>query len=174
MQEIREKLEAVFGEIEKNRMQNVPMCNPALQVKAIGFREWGDYYFGVMLTPWFMNLMLIPRAASQHDHPVPGSKTVHVFPSGCYEFVHAEEEALGHYQVCSLFSPVFEFADQQIAIDTAARVLSDIMDKQNTDNNPTIEEHKQTPLSRRQFLRAMLPRSEEQANGDRNGNCNGN
>lgn len=141
MNEIRQKLETVFRGIEKDRMQDMPMCNPALQVKAIGFDEWGEFYLGVMLTPWFMNLMLLPRNSIPENTFIPGAKQTHVFPSGRYEFVHAEEAALGVYQVCSLFSPVFEFQDQQTAVETGRTILTEVMDD---DNQDTILTHEKT------------------------------
>ena len=42
-------------------MAGVPMLNPALRVQAVGFRHWQSHWLGVLVTPWFMNLMLLPR-----------------------------------------------------------------------------------------------------------------
>lgn len=137
MHELEQKLEQVFSRIEQQRMRDVPVCNPALQVRAVGFREWGEDYLGVMLTPWFMNLMLLPKAPEQLADAVIGSKQLQPFPSGRYEFIVGEEEALGRYRACSLFSPVFEFADQDTALAVAASVLEGLMDSGNQDGVST-------------------------------------
>ena len=41
------------------------MVNPALAVEAVGFRPWGEHWLGILITPWFMNLVLMPRVGAQ-------------------------------------------------------------------------------------------------------------
>jgi hypothetical protein len=41
-------------------MRDLPVYNPALAVAAIGFRALDDHAFGVIVTPWFMNLVRVP------------------------------------------------------------------------------------------------------------------
>lgn len=41
-------------------MRDLPVFNPALDVAAIGFRALDDHAFGVIVTPWFMNLVRLP------------------------------------------------------------------------------------------------------------------
>jgi [NiFe] hydrogenase assembly HybE family chaperone len=48
------------------------------------------------------------------------------FPAGRFEFIHAFEDELGPYRMCSLFSPVLEFADQESAEATAQAVLAEL------------------------------------------------
>lgn len=197
MQAIKQQLESVFRQIEQQRMRDMPMCNPALQVEAIGFREWGEYTLGVMLTPWFMNLMLLPASDATVEALAAsrvGSKQLHLFPSGRYEFVNANEAGLGHYQVCSLFSPLLEFADQQIVVDIARAALDELMQTENRDeisthekviekrwheesatepdavadvaDHKTVDERLESPLSRRDFLRGRRASPEEIGHGD--------
>lgn len=122
-QTIAAKLEAVFGGIRDTRMAGLPVLNEAMPVKAVGFREWGGYWLGVLITPWFMNLMLLPREAGA---PVsrPGEAETHVLPAGRFAFTHGEEEGLGRYQMCSLFSPMFQFEEAEAAIATAEAVMT--------------------------------------------------
>lgn len=166
MQHLEIKLETVFRDIEIHRMQGMPVCNPVLKVKAIGFQQWGEYYFGVMMTPWFMNLMLIPRDPALTIQDSPGSKSRHAFPSGHFEFVHAKEEALGHFQVCSLFSPMFEFADQETAISTALEVIAGIMETQDLGEKEKSHENQENPINRRQFLRTLLTATGDTGDGN--------
>lgn len=122
-----ETFEEAFRELHRGRMRDVPFLNKALQVQAIGFRPYEDEVLGratlgVLLTPWFMNLILVPE---QKPDPVPqvGTKSVLAFPSGRYEFIWNNREETGPYRACSLFSPVTEFASQLQAVEIGVEVL---------------------------------------------------
>ncbi|MCU7925204.1 MAG: [NiFe]-hydrogenase assembly chaperone HybE [Candidatus Thiodiazotropha sp. (ex Dulcina madagascariensis)] len=60
-------------------------------------------------------------------------------PAGPYEFILGEEAGIGRYQMCSLFSPVFEFADQATAVATAEAVMHALMSEENRDTLSTRE-----------------------------------
>lgn len=121
------ELQRVFGEIAVTRMADLPICNPALQVEALGFRRTGDgHWAGAMLTPWAINLLCLPGEAANWPDLKACSKHVWCFPSGDYEFTVAEEERLGNYHLCSLFSPALEFethAQAQLTALAAAHAL---------------------------------------------------
>lgn len=128
------RLEQTFKHILLTRMQGIPVVNPKLQVDARYMVRWDDCFLGILITPWFMNLVLLPAETAKVEAfsalPI-GSKQTHVFPSGPYEFIMGNEEGLGSYQSCSLFSPMFDFSDQQAALDTAAAVLQELMKQEN-------------------------------------------
>jgi [NiFe] hydrogenase assembly HybE family chaperone len=132
-------LEQVFSRIERERMQGLPILNKALQVRAVGFREWQGHCLGVLITPWFMNLMLLPCEGDDWQNLRIGDKQLHQLPSGPYEFILGEETGVGRYQICSLFSPVFEFADQETAEATAEAAMAALMDAENRDTISTHE-----------------------------------
>lgn len=119
-------LEDCFRQIAASRMQGVALLHPAVRVKAIGF-EWleaEEAALGVLVTPWFMNLVLLGlerQAAPSHL----GKSTLHQIGGENLEFMDAYEDAasLGRFRVCSLFSPMFEFAGAAAAEDTARAVL---------------------------------------------------
>lgn len=114
------ELETVFAHIARTRMADVPLCNAALRVEAIGFRPGpGGHWVGVMVTPWAINLLCLPRQAEHWPALPAGAKHDWGFPSGAYEFTVAEESSLGAYHLCSLFSPVLEFASHDQAQLTA-------------------------------------------------------
>lgn len=123
-----------FENIKQTRMQGVPVINSKLEVCAESFIHWSDFYLGVLVTPWFMNLLLAPaneETKNQFAEFKIGQKQTHAFPSGPYEFIVNNEPELGNYQSCSLFSPMFDFADQQAAMDTAKAVLKELMKEEN-------------------------------------------
>jgi [NiFe] hydrogenase assembly HybE family chaperone len=102
-------------------------------VEAVGFRGWEGHSLGVLVTPWFINLMLLPEQDEPAGPYRVGAKTLHRFPSGNYEFILCEEPGLGRYRMCSLFSPVHQFEDQAAAVATARACLEAIMDDDNHD-----------------------------------------
>ncbi len=124
-------LERRFGDILRLQMHDVPMVNPALQVQAVGFRPWHHHWLGVLVTPWFMNLLLFPRIPA-HWHGIGERESRHyVFPAGVFEFIGSRDATLGDYQACSLFSPMFDFANQSGAVDTAAAALEALFEPVN-------------------------------------------
>ena len=128
---IAARLEAAFARVPRERMHDVPILNPALAVKAVGTREVEAGWLTALVTPWFINLMLLPRTAEQtQDYRKLrlGSTVVHGFPSGCFEFIVGEEGDLGRYQMCSLFSPVLEFESHGAALITAEAAITALLD----------------------------------------------
>jgi [NiFe] hydrogenase assembly HybE family chaperone len=124
----------VFEKIHRERMAGVPILNPALRVQGVGFRCWQGHCLGVLITPWFLNLMLLPSEADVWDELRVGEKVTHQFPSGPYEFILGQEEGVGRYQMCSLFSPVLEVEDQAAAVAVAEAVMQGLMDEENRDD----------------------------------------
>ena len=54
-------LETVFNQILDQRMCGLPLLNHALSVQVAGFNPVNDEWVGILITPWFMNLLLMPR-----------------------------------------------------------------------------------------------------------------
>jgi len=132
---IRDRLHDLYTEIEETRMEGVPILNAALSVAAFGFEPWQDYHLGVLLTPWFMNLILVPQEqdAFLPTAPSVGEKIQIALPAGHVEFIVGYEEGFGHSLSCSLFSPVFEFEDQAAAVETAEAALAEVLKPANDD-----------------------------------------
>jgi [NiFe] hydrogenase assembly HybE family chaperone len=108
------RLTAAFRVVAE-RMRGLGFVNPALEVEAVGFAPWQGHWLGVMVTPWFMNLVLLPRERGQWQ-PLPvGGKRKLRFPAGVYEFIGADDPLIGEHQTCSLFSPMLEFEDHAAA-----------------------------------------------------------
>lgn len=126
-EQIRQTLEALFNDILAQRMRDLPVLNPALAVGALGFSRYNADWVGVLITPWFMNLLLLPSAESRWSAQAPGTKFDQAFPYGSFEFVVADERQLGRYAQCSLFSPMFQFADQAAAVAAAESALQALL-----------------------------------------------
>ncbi len=114
------ELVAAFASIARTRMHDVPICNACLQVEALGFQQRPDgHWAGAMITPWAINLLCLPGDAATWPALAACAKHDWHFPSGDYQFTVAEEASLGHYHLCSLFSPALEFDSQEAARLTA-------------------------------------------------------
>jgi [NiFe] hydrogenase assembly HybE family chaperone len=124
-------LQRAFTVIHDTRMRDLPLVNPALQVEAVGFRRWNGLWLGALVTPWFINLMLLPDAPALWPKRRVGEKVTFAFPAGRFEFIAGEELSFGKYLACSLFSPVFEFADHETARLAATMSLAGLFDEQN-------------------------------------------
>ena len=122
------RFEAAFREIHVGQMRGVPLLNETLEVKAIGFRPHEGRVLGMLVTPWFMNLVLVPGPDEDWSALMPGAKEIIAFPSGAYEFVGANRPETGPYKACSLFSPMFDFTSMLQATETARAALAALFD----------------------------------------------
>jgi [NiFe] hydrogenase assembly HybE family chaperone len=124
-------LAAAFRAIESTRMRGVPLLNPRLRVQAVGFEaghaqagDAPDTALGVLVTPWFINLVRLPLTAAAAGALAAVGQT-RPRDAGCVraDFIGAQEPGFGRFEACSLFSPVLEFTDQAAALATAREVL---------------------------------------------------
>ncbi len=136
------RLEAHFRDIYRRVMADAPICNPALDVACVGLSAWGDQNLGVLVTPWFMNLVLAPVSFT-------GTQGV-AFPCGVIEFRLSELPGFGSMAMCSLFSPMQDFCDQDAAIATARASLDALCNPGLLDGAPAPEAYPAAPDSRRE------------------------
>jgi [NiFe] hydrogenase assembly HybE family chaperone len=101
------------------RMRDLPVYNGLLRIEAVGGRLDGDRVVCVLVSPWFMNVMVLPLDAARAPALADGSKRMLRFPSGDYEAIAGRIDGVGLFESISLFSPMFEFADQAVARSTA-------------------------------------------------------
>lgn len=143
-------LETMFREVHASRMADLPFLHPALRVEAVDFALWQGQWLGVLLTPWAMNLILLPHTAADWQEVPPGEIRRVLFPAGEFEFVAAADDRIGQWQSCSLFSPMSEFPDQETAVLVARAVRSALFVADARDEVPPLTEPSR--LSRRNFL----------------------
>lgn len=160
-------LERLFEAIYRERMQGLPLVNTRIGVEALGFEVWEGHWLGILITPWFMNLLLIPRQGS----PWPAfemsrrkqEELVLRFPRGDYKFRVRHEEGIGSHLASSLASPVKEWQSHAELRQTALEVLQLLRTLPVTQLDESGEPESGCQLSRRAFLRggsdAALARS---------------
>lgn len=164
-----ELLERVFSDIAATRMAGLPICNEALRVQAVGFREWQGKHVGVLVTPWTISLVLLPGEGAALNTLGPDEKMTWEFPSGKYEFMGLNEPALGTCQTCSLISPVAGIASNEDAVSIAAQVMTALFETDKPDTIRDAERKQQfeaarlngesvaaQEVSRRDFLRGAF------------------
>jgi [NiFe] hydrogenase assembly HybE family chaperone len=146
------RLESVFAAIQRERMRDLPFMNAALKVEAIGMRPWQEHWLGALVTPWFINLVVLPGTGPWRS--VADRESVwYAFPSGRFEFIAGREPGLGPYHACSLYSPVREFADQSTASETARVAIESLFDPSLLGEGDETRQDDGPAMSRRDFLR---------------------
>jgi [NiFe] hydrogenase assembly HybE family chaperone len=156
MQHVVNKLVRQFQVIDRERMQGLPFYNANLHVEALGFEEIEDGYIGALITPWFINLMLLFKQ-QPHNDVVIGRKVSHALPSGEYDFMVGDDDEIGRYDFISLASPVSIYQTQQQAQAFVMQKLRNYLapaGEEQVDEHPLVFiEKPERGLSRRDFLR---------------------
>ncbi len=146
-------LEDCYRRIGERSMCELPIYNDALAVEAVGFATRDDAISGILITPWFMNLILQPLDGSLALRN-PGSSFSHAFPAGAIDFNVGEIDGIGRIASCSLFSPMFEFSAMDQAKATAEAAFMEILLPPVDHERPAAKVG--AAVDRRSFLRGEL------------------
>ncbi|GAA6142686.1 [NiFe]-hydrogenase assembly chaperone HybE [Hydrogenophaga sp. 5NK40-0174] len=144
-------LVAHYEMVHRERMTGLPVVNPVLRVEAVGFiwvvpegegegegedededEDEGEAYpsrqpiepmaEGVLVTPWFMSLVRLPANVQAHKGRV-GKRFRRLWGTDAYDFLGSHDEGIGYHETCSLFSPMNDFDQHAVAIETAMQVV---------------------------------------------------
>ncbi len=141
LESLSRQIESVFRRIETEQMQGIPLLNPALQVQTVGFQSYRGRTLGVIITPWLMNLVLLPAEGEDWSDLKPGDKTSHRLPANEFRFMVNEIEGIGICQCHSLHSPMHEFMNQEHAVAAAESFMQTLMvEVDNPETDPQDEE----------------------------------
>jgi [NiFe] hydrogenase assembly HybE family chaperone len=109
-------------------MRDLPIYNGKIAIEAVGFRVFRDAeLLGVVLTPWFMNLITLPIEPAPMDMAEIGRTVRVMLPAGERAFVVGGDEMIGLYRAHSLHSPVLNFTLPGQAPAEAQRMLALLM-----------------------------------------------
>ncbi len=122
-----QRVQRVFSRIHEEQMAGIPVLNAALKVQTLGFQEYQGRVIGILITPWLMNLVMLPGEDDDWSDLDLGKKQRHRFPSGSYRFMVNEIDGMGKCQCHSLYSPMHEFVDQDHARAAAESFLDTLM-----------------------------------------------
>lgn len=147
-------VEEAFFRIGRERMADVPILNDALSVATVDFQRWQGHWLGAVITPWCMNLVLVPGTDAGWERTGDNQRRFVRFPAGDFAFLGAVEPEVGEYQTCSLFSPMGRFSSQAEAIATARAALGALLTEPAKESTAPRSDDAPAPVShsRRRFL----------------------
>lgn len=145
-----------FREIGDENIKGLPIYNDALEVEAVGFTEFGDDVIGVLVTPWFMNLMVLPGEHTPWDPSQIGAKRTRTLPSGETDFVIGGDEVVGAYDSRSIKSPMNGVKTQERARFLAEAALAEALTPPRSEPEPEPTQKQEAPPSRRDLLRGRF------------------
>ena len=118
-------IEAMYRRVWETSMHDMPFVNNALAVEAVGFTRHEGDWVGAVITPWSINLFLLPGGGSLWVDAASGDRVKVAFPVGTLEFI-ADYDPGGDipaYQYCTLFAPVSQFTVHEAAVGAAEAAL---------------------------------------------------
>ncbi len=150
-------LEAHFRHVWQTRMHDLPFVNAKLAVEATGFQRCEGDWLGVVITPWFLNLVLISGGGQLWGDIPAGERRYLNLPCGTMQFIADDDPDIGPYQYCPLIAPVDSLPDMTtarfVAADAIKTVFSAPQVAAEAAPEPTVEQKKD--VSRRGFLRRL-------------------
>lgn len=150
-------LEAHYRHVWQTRMHDMPFVNAALGVEAIGFARYEGDWLGVMITPWFLNLVLVSGGGQLWGDIPAGERRYLNLPCGTMQFLADDDPDIGPYQYCPLIAPVTNLADMAqarlVAFDAINTVFALPAAPPEAVPEPVAEE--KPAVSRRGFFRRL-------------------
>lgn len=150
---MRASLEAVlayYRTVHEKTFRDMPIVNERLDVEAVGFRSLDEHALGILIAPWFMNLVLLPGTDRWDGRPQ-GSACKVELPGGNIDFRVSHEEQVGTLLSAALFSTVADFPDQAVAREVAQETLRLLFDAAASKG----AEEPERRMSRRALLRRL-------------------
>lgn len=147
-----------FTQIGHERLEGLPVYNANLQVEAIDFQPCEHGLVGALVTPWFINILLLPgnvRTWRQHEL---GTKHTFELATGEQQFVLGDDEVVGRYFFRSVVSPPHCYKQQADARHAAQLALQKLLVVEAEPETQAVEfdpgTHK--PAGRREFMRSIF------------------
>ena len=157
-------LEAHYRHVWESRMRDLPFVNAALAVEAIGFQRVEGDWLGVVITPWFVNLVLVYGGGQLWGDIPAGERRYLNLPCGTLQFLADDDPDLGPYQYCPLIAPVSVLPDMATARQAALEALATVLapppetPADPSAKSPGAVDEKPKPVSRRGFLSTLVGR----------------
>lgn len=139
-EQVANTLERVFTTILNEQMRGIPILNHAIKIQAVGFRAYEGRILGILITPWVMNVVLLPGENEDWSGFELGKKQPQNFPGGTYKFMINEIDEIGTCQTHSLYSPMHEFTSHAQAVSAAGNFLEKLMSDRHPDEEEPVNE----------------------------------
>lgn len=121
------RLEQHFRRVHQTAMAGMSFLNEALEVAALPFERIQGDWVGIVLTPWFLHVYLLPGGGELWQDLAQGLRRSVALPAGALDFLGDEDDELGPYQYCVLLAPVPQFADQAAALVSAQEAMQALL-----------------------------------------------
>lgn len=153
-----QRLAHIYRDIGERAMRDLPIYHDRLDVEAVGFRVFNGTIIGIMVTPWFMNVVMPAGEMA----PAASASTLRFrFPARDIDFILSDLNLAGRIASCSLFSPMFEFADAASARAMAEAAINELMLPADGKEATRCREPPTSAIDRRSFMRAVLTEQHE-------------
>lgn len=117
-----------FRQIGDEQMSDLPFYNPNIEVEAWDFSELDEtHLIGVLITPWFMNLIVLPLVLEPIDPHRYGESRQIALTGGARGFLYGGDPAVGAFWAHSLHSPMQQFGTQMQARTEARLRLAQVL-----------------------------------------------
>lgn len=165
-----EALAEAYRRVAERGLSKLPGYNARLAVEAVGFRDWEGHRLGVLIAPWFMNLVLLPGPEDDWSELVRFESTEWKFPADKIIFHPSAMEDAGLHLTASLFTDLRGFPDQDTARAVGQEVLRQLFEGAETAEDAAAAAGTtrllERPVSRRGLLRLVASAAAEEPNGD--------
>lgn len=147
----QDAVQAHFDTVWRAAMQGLPFVNDALQVRAQRFERIDGDWLGGLVTPWCVQLMLLPGGGTLWADVSAGTRSAVSLPVGMLPFIaDASDGMLPAFQYFPLLNSVSGLPDMA----SAEAVIHDALAAALTPSAPPPEPAApQIDTSRRRFLR---------------------
>ena len=156
-----------FRQIGLERIYGLPVYNEALTVEAVDFRACDGGMIGALVTPWFLNIMLLPDDTSNLQNRQLGEKVKFTLETGEHDFVIGEDEEIGYYLFRTVTSPTQCYKKQVAAVTSGKKALRTLLtppeqEQEMPVNSQAVEftakaDEENHDQARRKFLRSFVP-----------------
>ncbi len=121
------RIAARYRAVAEGPMAGLPVCNPALGVADVAFRAHRGRAVGIVVTPWFMNVVAAPLPDGEPlPAAKPGETLTLALPGGDLALIVGDLPAFGRLDACSLFSPMQDFAGMDAALEAARAAMAEL------------------------------------------------
>lgn len=144
-------LENTFRSIAEKQMTHLPFYLPGIPVKACGFTLFEGQWIGAMLTPWMMELMVLPGPGQEWPRRKLAERMALSLPQGDMAFRVGELTPELHYLACSLMSPLDSHLGAEQAVQLAENSVRLAL-------SLPVRSEPEVNQSRRAFLRGNVAR----------------
>ncbi|MBS1160195.1 MAG: hypothetical protein H6R15_2614 [Proteobacteria bacterium] len=151
-------LVAHYQELWEQGELEMAEINPALAIEAVGFIRYQGDWLGVVVTPWFLRLFLMPGGGSLWGEIPVGQTRYLSLPAETMQFIADAAPQFGSFQYATLLEPTSLIADMAAARQMALRVMQGFGD-QPVEPEPEPDRPAEPPgptaISRRGFFRRL-------------------